>query len=108
MTEEKDNTKKPAEPAKQDAGSEQKTETMPELAKAENLLKEMKEREKALLDREKALNDKLKALDEAAAKAKLAGYGEARKEPSEDEKADAAAMTLIAGTGFERYLPPKK
>ena len=48
---------------------------------------------------------KIKQLDQAAAEAKLSGYGVYKQEPSEEEKAEKDARKLIEGTGFERYLP---
>ena len=96
----------PAPPA-EDKPAEGQT-NLPILVRAEELLTKLSEKEKALIERETAFDKKMKEFDNKAAEAKLSGYGIYKQEPSEEEKAEKDARKLIAGTGFERYLPKQE
>jgi len=93
----------PAEETK--PADENRQANLPILLKAEELLAKLDAKEKAINEKEMLLDKKIKQLDQAAAEAKLSGYGVYKQEPSEEEKAEKDARKLIEGTGFERYLP---
>ncbi len=80
----------------------------PALKKAEEMLKKLEERENLIKDREAELDKKFRQMDQAAAEARLSGYGQIRAEKSADEIADENARNVIKGTGMEDWIFPQK
>lgn len=93
----------PAEPALQGADGQT---NLPSLAKAEEILKKLEEKETTLGEREKALDAKIKAFDKAMAEAKLGGMGRYTPEQTAEEKVTEGANKLLEQSGFQVASDP--
>ena len=92
-----------AEKEKKDAEDANK---FPAMKRAEDLMQKMDEKEKLLLEKEEKLNEQMDSFDKKVAETKLSGFGSARIEKSDEEKAIDEASKIFADTGLNPFDEP--
>ena len=76
------------------------------MAKAEEILNKLDEKEKSLVEREKALDEKIGIFDKKMSEAKLGGFGQARIEQTVEEKEIEESKQLFTDTGLDPFEEP--